>query len=117
MDGVISSTNATTDGKEPLGVPHFSGNVWTVYRLGDWEIGGGVRGSSGFWLNDGNTGQVPAYHVVDATVAYTQRNWEVRFNATNLTDETYYIGGYQNAPNRVLPASPRGYAVTLRYLF
>jgi outer membrane receptor for ferric coprogen and ferric-rhodotorulic acid len=50
-------------------------------------------------------------------VAYVQPRYEVRFNALNLADETYYIGGYQNAPNRVLPGSPRAYAVTLRYTF
>lgn len=119
MDGEIVSTSAAnTLGKTPLGVPKFSGNVWTVYKLvGGWEVGGGVRGNSGFWLNDANTGKVPSSYMVDATVAYVQPRYEVRFNVQNLGDEIYYVGGYQNNPNRVLPGSPRAYAVTLRYIF
>jgi catecholate siderophore receptor len=74
-----------------------------------------VRGSSGFWLNDANTGKVPRYAVWDATLAYVQRSYEVRLNVYNLGDETYYLGGYQNSPNRVLPGSPRTVALTVRY--
>ena len=118
MDGEIVNGPVAVQGKEPLGVPKFSGNVWTVYRLGGgWEIGGGVRGNNGFWLNDGNTGKVPGNAQLDVTVAWVQPKWEVRFNANNITDDTYYVGGYQNNPNRVLPGAPRNYALTLRYAF
>jgi catecholate siderophore receptor len=118
MDGKIVKSAANVQGKVPLGVPDVSGNVWTVYKLGGgWEIGGGARYSSGFWLNDANTGEVPGYTAWDATVAYVRENYEIRLNGVNLTDKTYYTGGYQNNPNRVLPGSPRGVAVTLRYTF
>ena len=54
-------TRATT----PLGVADVAGNVWTVYKLGGgWEVGGGVRGTSGFSLTDANNGEVPGYAVV-----------------------------------------------------
>ena len=76
-----------------------------------------IPATGGFWLNDANTGKVPGSYMIDATVAYVRPRYEVRFNAQNLTDETYYVGGYQNNPNRVLPGSPRAYAVTLRYIF
>ena len=109
---------ANVQDKVPLGVAEAAGNVWTVYRLaGGWEVGGGLRHSAGFWLNDANTGKVPRYTAWDATVAYVQPSWELRLNVQNLTDETYYTGGYQNSPNRVLPGSPRAVAVTFRYLF
>lgn len=118
MDAKIVTGPANVQGKVPLGVPDVSGNVWTVYKLGDgWEIGGGARHSSGFWLNDANTGEVPKYTAWDATVAYVKPNYEIRLNGVNLTDRTYYTGGYQNNPNRVLPGSPRAVAVTLRYTF
>ena len=118
MDGEIVKAAANVQGKTPLGVAHFAGNVWSVYRLGGgWEVGGGVRGSSSVWLNDANTGKVPTYHVVDATLAYVQKKYEVRLNLYNLADEVYYVGGYQNNPNRVLPGAPFSGAVTLRYNF
>jgi catecholate siderophore receptor len=118
MDGRIVTGPANVQGKTPLGVADVAGNVWTVYRLGGgWEIGGGVRGTSSYWLNDANTGKVPAYHVLDATLAYVQKRYEVRLNLYNLADETYYYGGYQNNPNRVLPGAPFSGAVTVRYNF
>jgi outer membrane receptor protein involved in Fe transport len=54
---------------------------------------------------------------MDATIAYVQKAYSLRFNAYNLTDKLYYIGGYQNAPNRVLPGQPRSVGVTLSYNF
>jgi catecholate siderophore receptor len=118
MDAKIVTGPANVQGKIPLGVPDVSGNVWTVYKLGGgWEIGGGARHSSAFWLNDANTGEVPRYTAWDATIAYVKADYEIRLNAVNLTDKTYYTGGYQVSGNRVLPGSPRAVAVTLRYTF
>jgi len=105
-------------GNEPLGVADTSGSLWTVYKLGGgWEIGGGVTASSGFNLTDANNGKVPSYAVLDGTVAYVQNKYEVRLNVNNITDKDYYIGGYNNSPNRVLPGMPRSASVTLRYKF
>jgi catecholate siderophore receptor len=117
MDGRIVKANVN-QGNRPLGVPDASGSVWTVYRWGGgWEVGGGVVASSGYYLTDANVGKVPAYAVFDATAAYVQPHYEVRLNLYNLTDKTYYLGGYQNSPNRVIPGMPRAATVTLRYLF
>jgi catecholate siderophore receptor len=118
MDGEIVTGPAAVQGKVPLGVPDLSGNLWTVYRLGGgFEVGGGLRYSSGFWLNDANTGEVPSYTVFDATAAYVQRNYEVRLNLFNIGDKTYYIGGYNNSPNRALQGLPRSVSVGLLYRF
>jgi len=117
QDGEIV-TATVNQGRTPLGVAGRMGSVWSIYKFGGgWEAGGGVTASSGFNLTDANNGQVPPYAVLDATVAYVQRKYEVRLNVYNLTDKTYYIGGYNNAPNRVLPGTPRSAAVTLRYNF
>jgi catecholate siderophore receptor len=118
MNGEIVTGPANVQGKVPLGVADLAGNVWTVYRLGGgFEVGGGIRYSSGFWLNDANTGEVPSYTLLDATAAYVQPSYEIRLNLYNLTDKTYYIGGYQNNPNRVLPGLPRAVSVGFLYRF
>jgi catecholate siderophore receptor len=120
MDGEIVSGPGNVAGNTPLGVARVSGNVWTVYRLGrGWEIGGGLRGQQGTWLTDTNIpgSKIPSYVVLDGTVGYVTEGWEVRLNLYNVTDKTYYIGGYNNSPNRVLPGAPFWGAVTLRYNF
>ena len=116
-DGRIVKANVN-QGNTPLGVADTSGSLWTTYRFGGgWEVGGGLVGNSGFFLTDANNGKVPGYTVFDATAAYVQRNYEVRLNLYNLGDKVYYIGGYQNSPNRVIPGIPRAATVTLRYNF
>lgn len=118
MDGEIVSGPANIQGKTPLGVAKFAGNVWTTYRLGGgWEVGGGVRATGDYWLNDANTGKVPSATLVDLTAAYVKERYEVRLNVNNATDKAWYAGGYQNSPNRVLPGAPRQVLVTFRYLF
>jgi catecholate siderophore receptor len=118
MDGEIVKGPAAVQGNVPLGVPKLAASVWTVYRLGDgWEVGGGARGSDAFFLTDANNGEVPEYTVFDATVAYVQRKYELRLNLFNLADKAYYVGGYNNSPNRVLPGQPRSVALTLRMGF
>lgn len=115
MDGRIVSSNAN-QGNRPLGVAKVAGNVWSVYKPGGgWEVGGGVRGTSGFFLTDANNGEVPSAWIWDATAAYVKASYEIRLNVQNLGDKTYYIGGYNNAANRVIPGEPRTYSVTLRY--
>jgi len=120
MDGKIVSGSPNVQGNMPLGVARVTGNVWTVYRLGHgWEIGGGVFGQSGTWLTDTNLpgSRIPSYAIVDATLAYVTDRYEVRLNLYNLADKDYFVGGYQNAPNRVLPGVPFSGAVTLRCFF
>ena len=59
--------------------------------------------TSGSYLTDQNNAKIPEYAVLDATVAYVQKKYEIRANFYNITDKLYYIGGYQNASNRVHP--------------
>jgi catecholate siderophore receptor len=120
MNGEIINGIPANIGHTPLGVAKVAGNLWTVYRfLPGWEIGGGLRGQDGTWLTDGNQpgSQIPSYIVFDATAAYVQRQYEVRVNVYNIGDKTYYYGGYENNPNRVLPAMPRAASLTVRYNF
>lgn len=120
MDGEIVTGPPATQGKVPLGVAEISGSLWTVYKTGGgFEFGGGVRGQKGTWLTDTNVpdSQIPTYVVLDAMVGYVAPSWEVRVNGYNLTDKTYYIGGYNNRPDRVLPGAPVSGAVTFTYRF
>jgi catecholate siderophore receptor len=118
MRGDIVSGPEAIQGHTPLGVPEFSGNLWTVYHLGGgWEVGGGVRGTGSFYLTDTNNGSVPGHAIYDLTAAWVQPRYEVRVNFNNVTDKVHYIGGYQNVANRVLPGEPRNVQVNLRFTF
>ena len=49
----------------------------------------------------------------EAPRAKLAQRYEVRLNLYNLTDKNYYIGGYNNSPNRVLPGAPLSAALLL----
>lgn len=120
LDGKIVRGAANVQGNTPLGVPEIAGSLWNVFKLGGgWELGVGLRGQQGTWLTDTNIpgSQIPSYLLLDAMVAYVQPTWEFRVNGYNLTDEIYYIGGYQNSPNRVLPGEPAAVSATFTYRF
>jgi catecholate siderophore receptor len=118
MSAEIITGPANTQGKRPFGVPTQSGSLWTNYKLdGGWETGGGATWSKEKFLTDSNDGQIPSYTRWDATVAYVQKKYELRFNIFNIFDEVYYYGGYQNSPSRVLPGQPRSYYLTTRIRF
>jgi catecholate siderophore receptor len=117
LSGEIVKSSAN-QGKRPLGVPSESGSLWTIYKIaGGWEVGGGAFWSQEKYLDDANRGQIPEYTRWDATLAYVQKQYEIRLNFMNVTDEVYYYGGYQNSPNRVLPGQPRSTFLTMRYSF
>ena len=117
----LPTTNCVNvTGNTPAGVADVAGSVWTIYRLGGgWEVGGGARGQKGTWLTDRNDPgtQIPPYVVFDATVAYVQKQYEVRLNVYNVFDKFYYLGGYNNRPDRVIPGQPLFASLTLRYRF
>ena len=117
----LPTTNCVNvNGNTPAEVPKVAGTLWTIYRLGGgWEVGGGARGQQGAWLTDRNDPgtKIPGYVVFDATAAYVQKHYEVRVNVYNLLDKFYYIGGYNNRPDRVLPGQPRVASLTVRYNF
>jgi catecholate siderophore receptor len=117
MDGRIVKGPANVQGKE-VPLPEHSGSIWTLYRLGGgWQLGGGALFSSARWIDDQNRARIPSYVRWDATLGYIQKKYDVQLNGYNLTDKKYYLGGYENGANRVLPAAPRTVMLTLRYRF
>jgi catecholate siderophore receptor len=119
LNGKVVTDPFGNEGDQLL-IPKTSGSVWTVYRLGGgWEVGGGVFGSSDRPIDLANTSgaRLPGYTRWDAMAAYVQKQYEVRLNLINLTDELYYYGAYQNTPNRVVPAQPRSAMITFKGKF
>ncbi len=117
MDGKIIQGDPLTTGKDMTVAP-WSGNVWTVYRLGQgWQVGGGMFASSSRWLDERNRAKVPGWARFDAMVGYIQRTYDVQLNVFNIFNKVYYTGGYQNNPVRVLPGQSLTGMLTFRYRF
>ncbi|MCD0503373.1 TonB-dependent siderophore receptor, partial [Bordetella petrii] len=80
------------------GVPKRQASLWSTYRfslgnLDGFTIGGGVRYASGF-VDESTEGtdvpRTPSVTLLDAMLAWENRNWRVALNASNLTDKEYF---------------------------
>jgi outer membrane receptor for monomeric catechols len=105
MRGEIVSGPRNVQGNTPLGVPEAAGNVWTTYRLAAAGKSAAARATT-----RASGSPTPT----TARCRPTRSGRDGRLRAAQLRDppqraqprdKTYYVGGYQNNANRVIPAS------------
>ncbi|MBL3657722.1 TonB-dependent receptor [Fulvivirga sediminis] len=100
--------------------PHHQGNLWTRYNftkgaLQNLGVGLGSNFMTDRNLQQNTSQQVPGYTVFDAAVYYKINNCTLQFNLNNLTDKTYWVGGYDYL--RLYPGTPRNWLLTFSYNF
>jgi len=92
-------------------VPEHSFSLWTTYEIskhlpvdGKILLGGGVTYADGYYVNSGNTAEVPSNFTLDAMASYERDGWRFALNGYNLTDELNYDAAFANravvAPGR-----------------
>lgn len=105
----------SAEGKTYQNTPRHTVTLWSTYRVApEWEVGGGVLSSSKRYLNNYETAMVSGYTRFDATIAYLQKNYDVRLNLQNLTDKKYFETA---SSGRAVPATGRTAIVTVAYRF
>ena len=103
---IIDGIAVMTQGRVPLNTPKLSGNVWTTYEFAPhWEIGGGAIYQDSRFVNNTDLVRVGGYTRLDATLAYRQRAYDVRFNVFNLANRRYYDALIQSDGGRAVPGS------------
>lgn len=129
LDAEVTHSNNTTapavtpaqpatplEGKRAANAPKFSATLWGVKKLAHgWRVGVGVRHQSKSYASTTNAVTLPAYTVLDAGVFHERGPWSFALNARNLTDRTYYESSTNDLG--ILPAAPRTFQFTARYLF
>jgi iron complex outermembrane recepter protein len=106
-------------GKALTTVPMNRFSIWSDYTMqgGLFEgvqIGGGVRYTGESWGDDANTFKVPAATVVDALLAYNQKNYRLALNVSNIAD-TRYVASCYNAGSGCFYAESRKVVAKLTY--
>src|SRR5690606_27061690 len=84
-------------------VPEHSFSLWTTYEIskhlpvdGKILLGGGVTYADGYYVNSGNTAEVPSNFTLDAMASYERDGWRFALNGYNLTDELNYDAAFAN---------------------
>ncbi|MBV7483119.1 TonB-dependent siderophore receptor [Bordetella sp. BOR01] len=97
MDINASFTYLNVD-RQLTGVPKRQAALWSTYRfslgnLDGFTVGAGVHYASGF-VDESTEGldvpKTPSVTLLDAMLAWENRNWRVALNASNLTDKAYF---------------------------
>lgn len=113
LSGAASDTAV---GKIPTNTPKHTLTTWTTYDvMPHWQVGGGATYMSQRYANATNTVQVGGYTRWDATVAYTQKQYDVRFNLFNLTNKMYYDALIQSDGGRSVPGTGRTGMISVNY--
>lgn len=119
LDGRINalkevSKGLTASGKTLPNTPHDNLSLWTTYSpVQNWEIGG-VLVASKRYLNNFESAAVAGYQRFDATLAYQQKDYELRLNLQNLTDQVYFEAAFSG---RATPAKGRAAILSVAYRF
>ncbi len=113
--GTGFDAGVASQGKTLQNTPRHNASLWTTYSiLGSWEAGGGLVYSSERYVNNFETAIVDGYTRVDASLAFKQPKYDIRFNLQNATDKKYYevaSGG------RASPVKGRALLMTVAYRF
>ena len=122
LDAKIVSASPTDPTNQPgntlANTPRHSASAWTTYNVTpEWEVGTGLTWLSERFANNQNTVQVPDYIRWDATVAYHQPKYDVRFNLLNITNRLNYESVIPSDRGRSVPSLDRTALVTLTYRF
>jgi len=103
------------DGNVLPNTPEHNVSLWSTYDLPrGWQVGAGLIYADERILNNANTAAVDGYTRIDATVAYVAKNYSLRLNLQNLTDEEYFEVA---SAGRATPAPSRSVLTSLIWKF
>ena len=113
--GTVAVPYRYAQGKTLANTPEHNATMWAIYSFGGaWELGGGLIYASDRFLNNYESAMTDGYTRVDASLAYRQKNYVVRFNVQNLTDKAYYETA---SAGRATPVKGRSLVASLNYSF
>lgn len=114
---VVGGTLVPRAGNVPVDVPQRMANLWTAYRFQPrWQAGLGLRHVGVRQSDAANTASLPAYTLVDATLAYAPHpGLTFTLAVRNLTDRDYAVSGTGNV--RWLLGAPRTVELMARAMF
>ena len=99
--------------------PLNSASLWTKYTIPNTALQGLGIGFGFQYVDERNTFernlQLPAYTIFNSALYYGINQFEIAANFYNLTDQKYWVGGYNFG--RIYPGAPRNFLVSVKYVF
>ncbi|MCI9846630.1 TonB-dependent receptor [Flavobacterium pectinovorum] len=120
-EAYITESPVTTEvGRQKPNTPLQQGNIWTRYNFTDGAFKDfGIAMGSNFVttrnLSQTITQTIPGYTLFNAALYYSINKFKIQLNANNITNKTYWVGGYDYI--RLFPGAPSNWLLTLGYSF
>lgn len=111
------------EGKELVGVPKHTANLFTTYNLKDLGfshtyIGGGVQYLGTRYASDDNSIKVDSALIYNATIGYKEGNWRTSLSVKNLSDKEYIQSvGSSTLHRNIYAGAPRTLYASIAYSF
>lgn len=117
---ITDSPVASEIDRQKPNTPLQQGNIWTRYNFTDGALKDfGVALGSNFVttrnLSISATQTIPGYTLFNAALYYNINKFKIQVNANNITNKTYWVGGYDYI--RLFPGAPSNWLLTLGYSF
>ena len=116
LNAEITRSNTPAEvGKKIQNAPENSFNIWTTYRVGKLDLGGGGRYVGKRYGNNINTRWVDGYSTMDLMAGYPLNDkLDIRLNVYNLTDTYFFdrLGG-----GHLIPGPARSASISTNFRF
>lgn len=123
----ISSDEENVEGKQVEFIPNV--NLKTGMRFGYKNLRGSIQytylskqytdatnAPRDFSSNTGIIGEIPAYDILDVSLAYTYKNWRLETGVNNVLNNSYFTRRATGYPGPgILPAEPITWYTTLQF--
>ncbi|HEY9130453.1 MAG TPA: TonB-dependent receptor [Dyella sp.] len=110
LDATNERADPSIEGKRAYGAPRFSASAYVEYAvptMQGWVLTAGGRYVGSRALESNNSNIAPAYHTFDVGTRYTTRIGAYpvtfRLNLDNLTNEKYWLVGWESIMNQGAP--------------
>ncbi|HVI49506.1 MAG TPA: TonB-dependent receptor [Chitinophaga sp.] len=107
-------------GMQKPNAPRQQGSFWTKYTFHAGALRNLGLGLGGNFVTERNISlnteqTLPGYSLLNAAVYYRLRKLQLQLNLNNITNKTYWVGGYDYL--RLFPGAPRNWMATATYTF
>jgi outer membrane receptor protein involved in Fe transport len=95
FEDYINGDGENLDGRDQAQAPRYQLYVGAEYQLSDvWSANVNLEGKDEYYFSDSHAEESPDYTILNGSLMYSARNWDLSFWGRNLTDKDYFVRGF-----------------------
>jgi outer membrane receptor protein involved in Fe transport len=95
FEDYINGDGENLDGRDQSQAPNYQLYVAAAYQLSDaWSANVALEGKDKYYFSDSHAEESPSYTILNGSLTYSARIWDVSVWGRNLSDKDYYVRGF-----------------------